>query len=991
MFIYKVDVEFQHPNIMTVPMFGRSRSIFQETSPPPLGFGSTTTKTTLRFNISRCQTKINHQEQQLTSSLPFNPKTMTEEEEILKFYQLNTPNPQSWTQDTTVPSVSISQHKQQTKTASTANSSPFTAAAVNGFQIHEDDGLKMLLQLVNEDLNYDSNPIDPLNPAINIKNVVSHHNNGTTADDLLKFSINSKQFNSKNFLKVIHKDDSFEQLTASLNILDRSISEKNRELQKLIEGNHLKFLRSKFSIDDVLKQFGEYNQKEFQLSDLTKSIGDTNKDSTLTIKPIVANKQKEMKLRQSLEFVEKHKLFFNLSKRLKEYIDLNDYDNFIHDYKFAKQEMEKLNHKVINRIWEDIENLVDNYKNSLWNSLNERQDQNSNILNDDLFAKIVKKLLELDSIDNPILQWIEFQFNAVSKNISQCFKSNFDKLLNYQLNIQTNYNDLHYDHFKSTLVLLSNVVDNASTTVKSSDVVTGLIDNYNVIEMWLTLTKLVNELNDIMTKFQSTYKTFEKFLNGEIKIQSKYIDTAQTFLTLNSFELEKITKEYHSLIFNKIISRLFKIFNSTQETFLQDASIQQNTKGDLSAFGFLPPNTNSLSSLKYCMLITKSVNKILTNLGQFHKLNDAKSVEKLRECSQIINERIISGVCAALINDCSQFYRLENWTLLNQQQQPPHQKKQLTLSSGTYVPSLIQAFQDYVIKSLEALLFHQIPKLGDKEVTVVRFPNRKILTGVEVQFLRSLDVLLESIIKKIVEDNNNGNSNGKDDNDDEPESKKIKNLRNFHKLLTLLNIQSLNQFVFPRAISEFDRALDTQLTNANLEIYQLLKKMETTIFEAYLKDQHKIISKILASGFNTSSSSTKSDLQISSFIYELLNSLNSVYIKTHQVSPSLVKPVIVNLLEYISSHLLKLYRSLPSSNRNIQQCVLDIQFLHGIVGQSIKGNRTISMNLQLIYKALFDRGDDYQDVLKIVQSEILEILEIEIEASRVTFEIFNVI
>ncbi|KAH3685037.1 hypothetical protein WICPIJ_003974 [Wickerhamomyces pijperi] len=906
---------------------------------------------------------------------------MEEDPEILKFYQLSTSNPQSWTKDTVTPPISISQHKQQ-------------QLETSDFKLNEDDGLKMLLKLVNQDLNYDANPIDPLNPAINIKKYFASQGPQAAvpseSDSLLKFSINSKQFNSKTFLKTIHKDDTFEQLTSSLNILDQSILLQNQELQKLITSNHLKFLRSKFSIDDILRQFEGYNSKssdELQLTQLTKAVNDSNKDATISIKPIISSKQKEIKLRQSLEFVEKYKHFFNLSQKLRQYLEEDDYDNLIHDYKTYKLEMEKLNHKVINRIWDDlIENLIDNYKNSLWNSLNQQEYQQN--YDDQFVIRVIQRLLELESIDNPILQWCEFQLNSVSKDISRCFKLNFEKLQNCYVNIKESGADCSGDTFKNTLLFLAH---NSSNEEEEETKLKGLSDSHDVLEMWLTLVKFVQDLNSILGQFHSNvYKTLQRFLQGEVQFDSKHInETNLSFIKLTSLEKERIVKLYHGLVFNKTISRLLKIFNSDQEHFLQEnlqSSLTVTGKGNYSAFGFLPQGANTLSTVKYCNVLVKSINELLTTMGQFNQFNDTKTIDKLRDCSLLINERVVGAVCSVYVHDCSTFYQLEDWTVIGSQLVNVPAVGVVS-TAGTYLPSLIQAFQKYAIVGLEKLLFRQLPSssaaCAELEVTVVRYPTKKLLTGVEVQVLRSFDILLESIIKKIIEDNSNNNHQSS----------------NSHKLLSLLNIQALHSTVFPNSIKLFDSSFQTNLSSQNLEIYQLLTKMESTIMESYLKDQHKTLTEILNRGYayltepqsSHHSQISSPDLQISPFIYELLNSLNTTYLKIHQISPQLIKPVITNLVEYISVKLLKIYRTLPTpTSSSLSQYILDLQFLHAILGKPFQHNKIITKNLQLIYKALFSDEDDYQERLRSTQQGlVMETLQVEIDASRVLFEVFN--
>ncbi|KAH3666705.1 hypothetical protein WICMUC_005522 [Wickerhamomyces mucosus] len=829
------------------------------------------------------------------------------DQEILDFYQLKTLNPQSW-DDTKIPTNSISKHK-------SINEQSY---------LSENDGLKLLLGLVNEDLNVNENPTDPLNPKILIRQVIKDK-------DYLKFSINSKQFNSKQFLKIIHKDDSFEELSKSLNILENSIVEKNKELKSLIENEFIKFLRSKSSLDDVLKQFIDSQNKELGLSELNKSIADSNKEATILTKPIINLKQREVKLKQSIEFVEKNKFFFNLSKSLQNYIEQNDYDNFIHDYKRAKQLKDQLNNKIINRIWEDIENLVDSYKLTIWNNLNDKDFQH--ITHDD-FQKNLKKLLELDSIDNPILEWIELQLQKFNSKVNELFNKYLDKIQNLQVNIQV-LNNLDNINFLSNS-LLSHKIDDQ------------VLDSIIVLEIWLLTVRLFDELNKLIgNNFIKFIGILNGFINQDYKFDSNYID--YQYLKFEDYEIKHIKTSLESLT-NNIVSKSLKYFQSNH--------LNKDSKGDgsLKDFGFLPISTNSLSAMTYLSKVVKSINQTLNSLGNISLVSD-KSIDHLRDCSQLINERIISAICSCWINDCTNFYKLEKWN---------------RTTNGTYLPQLIINLESFIIDGFNELLFQNLPKADN--VQIVKYPSKKLLTGIQTQFLRSFDVLLESFIKKIIEENQESNTL----------SKKIKN---FHKLLTLLNIKSLKDSIIPNSVIKFDEIFETNLSNQNLEIYELLNKMESTIFESFIKDQHKQLIKLINEGvLNKSWTQTNQPIKISSFIYEILNVLNNVYINVLNVSRELIPKIFQNLLEFISINLLKDYRQITTINEeSLKQILLDLEFFQSILGNSIKKNGNFHKNWDLIFKYLFE---DSQQLI-VMKRELVEILDESLSASNINYEIFN--
>lgn len=835
------------------------------------------------------------------------------DEELLKAYQLKTLNPQSWENDSDEVNP--------------------TNPILNK-DINDEDNYALLLNIVNQDSDLQGvhNAVDPLNPNKTIAQVAHERSLGDS--DLSKLSINSKQFNSKQFLKFIHKKDSFAELSESLNILEGSIVEKNKELRLLVEKEFLRFVRSKSSLDGILSQFQKtgFNDEEVGLKSLRGSVNEANKEATLLIKPILQKKQRELKLKQAVEFVEKKKFFFNLPKSFKNYISENDYDNLIHDYKHAKELKEDNNNRIVNRIWEDVEIIMDTYKQSLWQSLSREE-------SDDDFLKNIKKLIELDVIDNPVLEWIDLKQKTFINLFNEVFGRYHEKILNVQLNILSTVDEEDFPNFKNAL---------------SSN--RPLIDSTLVIEMWLMTVKLIERLKELSAEFIKFWNHVENFLNGtyQQRFVSNYIDINSPFLKLEKYEIEDVKKKGETFI-DLLVNKLIRFFSSTRDSLKTLHTSKTNEKdGATDNFGFLPPYTNSLSSLKYLPKVYTSTSEILNSLGQL-AISD-KTVQSLRDTCVLMSERVVGAVCASWLSDCRSFHKLEDWESLG--------------SGETLIPTLILDYEVYVIQGLEKLLFGKLPEA--KVVQIVKYPSKRILTGVQIQFLRSFDVLLESMIKKIIEENQ--------------DDKVPKTLKSHHKLLTLSNIKKLTTSVIPSALEKFDKTFDDNLHTQNLEIYSILDKMEQTIFDSYINEQRKSISKILLHGISNTqwSSITSPPSKVSSFIYETVHLLIVVHTSVSKVSQKLIRKVLQDLLEYTSVNLLKDLREVGDfSVEGLRQVATDVEFLKKLIGKSAS-QATIN-NLNLIYKNVFGPKVDTKSIL----SSITPLLNDSLDGSRIEFDIFN--
>jgi exocyst complex component 2 len=838
--------------------------------------------------------------------------TPSEEEEMLAAYQLKTLDPESW--DDSIENAAV------------------TAFTHHDVDEVEDKAYDVLLELVNRDFAQGSNSVlvDPLNPSRSINDKLLQSSILTA--NISEFNIASKQFTSKQFLKVIHARDSFDELRQGLNSLEDSITHKNKELRQLVEREALKFVKSKSSLDHVLQQFQKsgFNDGNGGLGAFKTSVSDANKEGTLLVKPILANKQKELKLKQSIELIEQKKLFFNLPKQLRRYIQDHDYDNFIHYYKQAKVMKESDNSKVVNRIWEEVDEITDSYKRRLWSSLNK------NDKSDD-FLKSIKKLMELDAIDNPILEWINVRCKTFIVDFIETFERYREKILNLQVNILSTLSYPDFSHFKAAL--------------SGND---QLVDSTIIIEMWLMFRKMEDVLRAQSQEFIRFWNHVENFINGNYlqKLQSNYIDPNSPFLRLEDYEIAEVRARGENCI-DKFVNKVSLFFNSTQNSLDPDTP-ESKSDGSLSNFGFIPPFTNSLSTLKYLPYILGAVSETLNDLGQLSISN--KVVESLRSLSLTINERVIGGVCASWLSDCHNFYRLEDWTKLD--------------SGETTLPGSILEFETSVIEKLGDLLFARLPE--GKEVQIVKYPSKKILTGIEIQFLRSFDILLESMIKKVIEENH------------DPSISRY--AKNHHKLLTLFNIKKMAQNVVPSLLEKYDAVFETQLQSRKLEIYNILQKMEYTIFDAYMTEQRKPISKIVHHGVSSLdwSSINSKPTKVSSYIYETVNVLVNVHIGVLSVSPELIGNVMRDLVEYVSTCLLKEFRDISLfSMEAISRVILDVEFFKAVVGRS--ATSTTLNNLKLIYKTISTGNVNLGSMLDLNA----EILADAMAGSRIECDIFN--
>lgn len=96
----------------------------------------------------------------------------------------------------------------------------------------------------------------------------------------------------------------------------------------------------------------------------------------------------------------------------------------------------------------------------------------------------------------------------------------------------------------------------------------------------------------------------------------------------------------------------------------------------------------------------------------------------------------------------------------------------------TQFPEIVTSFQEVSIKTTRDLLFayEKLPIING--ISVVSYPSKQLLTGIEIQQIISMEAVLEAILKNAAKDKDNP--------------------RNSHTILTLTNLQYFRECAFPR-------------------------------------------------------------------------------------------------------------------------------------------------------------------------------------------------
>lgn len=765
-----------------------------------------------------------------------------------------------------------------------------------------------------------------------------------------KFLISSQKFDSQVFLTTVHSDSSVEQLMQLLQFLERDIQNQTAQLRQVIDENYIKFVDCKRTIDDILFEFKSsktyaqqerdsskvYNplrqrklqQSESLAAELEESLQNINIASNLMIGPIIESKNKESKLNKVIEFIRTHSFFFDLPSNLIRYLAEHNHDQFIDDYqRFLKEKEEYLaaqnyKHKsaisrpdgeykdeyqksqaIINtillRVFAEIDNIVNEFRKKAYKDLLSMDYEvstskyRSKNASNAKFMTLVDKIQLLDSTPStsPISEFLHTQLDNLSRDFtyqSTKFESKFNgmqsKLGHYMSSLprcRDGGSQIRFiaDKYTSVEAYLRASSNSASLTDNEKDKIilevfesSDNLDLSIVSETWLVLVNFMSYIDDFLSRNVSKFVTNYAHYHKELASQD------------HNQELWKL----FSQIILDITSNLLALFKD-------DAAGNQLESAPESYSLFLPHHTNSLSALHYLSILSSKLDEIFTRMGAqvatvgnvSKNVDTNKLIKSLRSSSASITQKLVEAACSVWINDCSQFYDLEEW----QEVHPKNEGGRNGMDSTyTRTMNILEGYEVFVLNKLAKLVFSTSQE--DKVRIVAAHPSKRILMSIEIQFMRSLKNLVDSIMKRYtIEKSSEQNT-------------RMKEL-GLYKILTMNNYDKVSRLIYPRLILVFDKLFDRDLLQQNLKLYVDIDKAGLTILDDFLNEEKHWIESKVNKHFQKIMTflPTSNSLRVDSFIYEVLVHLVKL---VHFVKPITAPDVFVSIMNELQTSFLKM-------------------------------------------------------------------------------------
>ena len=911
--------------------------------------------------------------------------------------------------------------------------------------------------------NAQNNLLDPLNNE-HITELLRQLNIDSD-DEKATYLINNKKFISNKFLRDVHNKVSFEVLNASLINLDSIIEEQSTDLKILVQNNFTSYVKIKNRLDKIYNQFAKNvndnnlngDSSNLDIEELGQKVDESVRATNLKLKPIMDTSVKLTNYRMTKQFIEDNRQFFDLPRLLKKHLEKKDFPNFIINYNKGLEIVETFRSqtngsssqvaspddsaidislpstnvpKIIDIIWKQVENTLDNYRKDTVDTLLTHSSP-IKIESQDIFLPLMSKLIDLKEVENPILKWINFYFddfesqlNTTSDHLLQRIidaQKKINKIgidenddmdgvnITYYLSINQLFKPIVYEdlNFEQKDGSNSNIYDsyvNSSTDSIAADngrgdissalaSYHGLTDTPLVVEMWLSTWRYITEFNNISNVFIQFWQHIENFLDGTYQnniINEKKkdniligdvsaLDNIKRILALSKEEKNDIRIKGDNFV--RLIYKKLTFFFQASQASLSNFTPGQISKADSMTslkqeketgspldYGFVPPRANGLGCVRYIPLIFEPFLRFVTQLAQLGI--STSTVDMARNLVSLVIDRSIGAISSTKLRDISNFYKLENWEVYASVPEGTDDlNSSATLECGvTQFPEIVLLVQQYSIKVIRGLLFsfEKLPIING--ISITNYPSKQILTGIEVQQIVSMEAVLEAILKNAAKDKDNP--------------------RNPHTILTLTNLQYIREFTFPTVLRCFDESFDWELRSKPLEIFNLLGKMESSIFGNYLSDLKITLRNVLEERFHQINwpMYSSNSFRVNDYIIEALMLLINVHSECYRIGPQLINKIIKETQVFISRYLFESFKPFVGnlSSDGLLQITVDTMFFEKVLGPYLEQDTQVTLNacLQNVFQNNMDR-------LERCVNETSPIVDSNLERTSIQFAAFK--
>lgn len=231
-----------------------------------------------------------------------------------------------------------------------------------------------------------------------------------------KIMYHSENFDAKCFLSRIHQNTSAADLESGALSLKTDLRDRTQQRKQLVKENFDCFVSCKTTIDDIqlkLKQI-ESDPEGAGTVHLSNAVHDVDIVANRAFGPLFERQVQAEKIRSVQGMLQRFRTIFNLPSTIRAFINKGEYDLAVREYRKAKSIVLPSHVGILKRVLEEVEKVVQEFKATLYKSMEDPQVQQSNLEN------TIRLLLELEPESDPVWHYLNIQNRRIRGLLEGC-------------------------------------------------------------------------------------------------------------------------------------------------------------------------------------------------------------------------------------------------------------------------------------------------------------------------------------------------------------------------------------------------------------------------------------------------------------------------------------------------------------------------------------------------------------------------------------------
>ncbi|TYH82862.1 hypothetical protein ES332_D02G090900v1 [Gossypium tomentosum] len=226
----------------------------------------------------------------------------------------------------------------------------------------------------------------------------------------------SEKFDAKLFLSRIHQDTPAADLEAGALGLKTDLQGRTQQRKQLVKDNFDCFVSCKTTIDDIeskLKRIEE-DPEGSGTTHLFKCMQGVCSLADRAFEPLFERQAQAEKIRSVQGMLQRFRTLFNLPSTIRGSISKGEYDLAVREYKKAKSIALPSHVKILKRVLEEVEKVMQEFKGTLYKSMEDPQIDLTSLEN------TVRLLLELEPESDPVWHYLNVQNHRIRGLLEKC-------------------------------------------------------------------------------------------------------------------------------------------------------------------------------------------------------------------------------------------------------------------------------------------------------------------------------------------------------------------------------------------------------------------------------------------------------------------------------------------------------------------------------------------------------------------------------------------